>query len=456
MYRFDATSSVSETEYVDAMVQRVTDSMDEQLLPVEVFNDDRVFRAEMERIFTKTWVFLGFESEIPNRGDFVMRRLGLDRVILTRDSDGEIRVLNNHCRHRGTEVCHEDRGNTRIFKCPYHGWAYKNNGDWAGAPLVNEAYGERLDPREWGLLRAPRVETLHGFIFASLNPDVPTLREHLGDACWVFDAIFGLHPDGLEVLGPPEVFVVKADWKSGAENFAGDAYHVGTTHWSNTLAEFIPGLNNVSTHAHGYDFGNGNSFIGHSLPKLIAPPFSMWGYPPEVREQFTLDQLDEVQLEMINERPPTIGTFFPNLSYLRFPQPAQPGEFPVPFTNIRQWQPVAPGVMELWTWELEYTCVPEAMKEKTYLAGQYGFGSGGVFEQDDTVVWEGIAKAGRSPWNQAEGVKLHYRQKRTGKDPDWKGKGDFYPSIFGEYLQEAFWRRWAQDMSTNASKEASK
>ena len=194
-----------------------------------------------------------------------------------------------------------------------------------------------------GLLRAPKVESLFGFIFASLSEDVPPLREYLGDAVWAFEAVVNLHPDGMEVLAQPEVFTVKADWKNGAENFAGDAYHVGTTHYSNTLSGFIPGLNNVSVVAHGYDFGNGNSFIGHSIADLIAPQFTMWGYPPEVRDLFDLDRLDDVQREMIENRPPTIGTFFPNFSYLRFPQPANPGEMPIPFTNIRVWQPVAPA-----------------------------------------------------------------------------------------------------------------
>ncbi|WOQ18280.1 aromatic ring-hydroxylating oxygenase subunit alpha [Raineyella sp. W15-4] len=448
MHRYQSPSP-DDAAYIDAVVDRVEASLDESLLPVDIFNDDRIFAAEMQRIFTKNWVFMGHESEIPNKGDFVMRRIGVDRVILVRDSTGTIRVLNNHCRHRGTEICHEDSGNTSVFKCPYHGWAYKNDGDWAGAPLMKDAYGEKLDARDWGLLRAPKVETLFGFVFASLSEDVPPLREALGDAVWAFEAIFNLHEDGVEVLGPPEVFTVKADWKNGAENFAGDAYHVGTTHYSNTLDGFIPGLNNVAVAAHGYDFGNGNSFIGHSIHELIAPPFTLWGYPEEVRSQFQFDRLDDVQREMIENRPPTIGTIFPNLSYLRFPQPYKENEWPIPFTNIRVWQPVAPGVMELWTWEFEYTCAPQEYKDKAYLAGQYGFGSGGVFEQDDTVVWEGIAKAGKSSWAREAGMRLHLRQKRNGPDPEWQGPGRYYESILGEYLQEEFYRRWVKEMRSH-------
>lgn len=447
MLNYDLIYSGDRDAFLDNLCQRVEAGMDQGLLPVEVFRDDTVFRAEMERIFTRNWIFVAHTSEIPNKGDFVLRRLGLDKVIITRDNSGEINVLLNHCRHRGSEICHHDKGNASTFKCPYHGWVYRNNGDWAGAPHLEDAYGGPLDKKEWGLLRTPRVEVLHGFIFTSLSDKVPPLREYLGGAAWMFDAIFGLHPDGMRVLKEPERFIVKADWKSGAENFSGDAYHVSTAHLSASLSNFIPAVNEVSSVACAYDFGNGNSFIGHDLPKLIHPMFEMWGYPPEFREQFDLSGLDETQIEMITNKPPTIGTIFPNFSYLRFPQPAVPGEMPVPFTSIRVWQPVAPGVMELWNYELEYAFLPDEFIEKCYMAGQFGFGSGGIFEQDDTAVWEGIAKAASSPWNRAKGTQLHYQQKREPIDETWKGPGNFHPSVYGESSQEAFWRRWLKEMA---------
>ncbi|MNZ50126.1 Naphthalene 1,2-dioxygenase subunit alpha [compost metagenome] len=446
MFNYDLIYPGDRDSFLDNLCGRVEKGLDEGLLPVEVFRDDTVFRAEMERIFARTWVFVAHASEIPNKGDFVLRRLGLDKVIVTRDDSGEINVMLNHCRHRGTEVCHHDKGNARTFKCPYHGWAYRNNGDWAGAPHLKDAYGGPLDKKEWGLLRTPRLEVLHGFIFAALSEDVPPLREHLGPAAWMFDAIFGLHPDGMKVIKEPERFIVKADWKSGAENFSGDAYHVSTAHLSASLSEFIPGVNQVSSVACAYDMGNGNSFIGHALPKLIGPEFEFWGYPKEYRDQFDLSNLDETQIEMLKTLPPTIGTLFPNFSYLRFPQPDRPGAMPVPFTSIRVWQPVSPGVMELWNYELEYAFLPDEFVEKCYMAGQFGFGSGGIFEQDDTAVWEGIAKVGNSPWTRSKGMKLHYQQKREGADPTWKGPGLFYPAVYGENCQEEFWRRWLKDM----------
>lgn len=452
MYKFDAVPSGGESDDLDDLVRRVGAGMDQGLLPVEVFCDDKVFRAEMQRIFGRVWVFVAHESELAKSGDFVLRKIGLDTVIVTRDDEGKVNVMLNHCRHRGSEVCHEDAGNTRHFKCPYHGWIYNLKGEFAGAPHLKDAYETSPDKKAWGLRRAPQVDSLHGFIFACLSEETPPLRECLGDAVKVLDAILGLHPAGMRVVAPPERFTVRADWKSGAENFCGDAYHVSTTHLSAGLSEFIPDVRQVSTIARALDCGDANSFIAHEITQW-GPMFEYWAYPQEVVEQFDFSGLDPAMRELIRKSPPTIGTIFPNFSYLRFPQPAVAGGRPYPFTSIRLWQPVSPGVMELWNFQFEYACVDEATTREGYLAGVYGFGSGGIFEQDDTAVWEGIAKAARSPWNRKDHVMLHYQQKRVDPDPDWKGPGKFYRNIYGERLQEGFWRRWVKEMQAPGGRQ---
>lgn len=446
MYKFSPVSSGGAQDDLSQLIRQVQTDMDQGLLPVDVFCDDNVFRAEMTRIFGRVWVFVAHESEIPKNGDYVLRKIGIDTVIVARDETGQIGVMLNHCRHRGTEVCHEDMGNTKHFKCPYHGWAYNLKGEFAGAPHYAEAYGKPLDRKAWGLRRAPRVESLHGFIFACLSQDVAPLREYLGEAAQIFDAIFGLHPQGMKVIAPPERFTVRADWKSGAENFCGDAYHVSTAHVSAGLSEFIPDVRQVSVIARALDTGEANSFIAHEITQW-GPMFENWGYPPEMVAQFDFSKIDPALRELIRKSPPTIGTIFPNFSYLRFPQPCAPGGRPFPFTSIRMWQPVAPGVMELWNWQFEWACADESIHRESYAGGVFGFGSGGIFEMDDTAVWEGIAKAASSPWNRSENTKLHYQQKRIEPNPEWQGPGEFYDNIYGERLQEGFWRRWVKEMT---------
>lgn len=447
MFRYQPVNTASDIGLVADICDRVDTGLDEGLLPVEVFEDETIFRAEMERIFTRSWVFLGHESEIPKSGDFVRRTIGLDPVILTRGSKGEINVMLNQCRHRGTKVCHEDRGNASHFKCPYHGWIYKNNGDFVGAPDMQAAYGGRDRVKDWGLLMAPRVELLHGLIFACLSEDVGDLRTELGGAAWMLDAIFDLHPGGMRVLAPPQRSVIRADWKSGAENFAGDSYHVGTAHESAQIAARSgSNVRDTGDRSRGFLFGNGHSFVGHTLPDWFGEAYKYWGYTPEQLAEFDLSKLDEAQIKMLETVPPTIGTIFPNLSFLRFPGAPTPGAAPVAFTDLRLWQPLEPGVMEMWHWQLEFDFMPDEVKEASYLAGQYGFGPGGLVEADDTVLWEGPASAARSPWSRRLGLSHNYKQKRVAPDPEWTGPGQFFSTTYGEYLQEGFWRRWVKDM----------
>ena len=352
-----------------------------------------------------------------------------------------------HCPHRGSHVCQEDYGNASHFKCPYHGWVFKNDGSFVGAPEMQAAYGGRLNASEWGLRRAPKVDSIHGFIFACLSEEAESLRDCLGGAAWMFDAIFGLHPDGVKALAPPERFILHADWKSGAENFVGDTYHIGTAHHSVTLTGYLPGdVREGGQYAHGFLFENGHEFLGYRLPEWFGPPFKYWGFPEELASQFDLSAVDETQRELLVTVPPSVGTIFPNFSYLRMPEPPGPGEFPIPNTDIRVWSPIAPGVMEVWHWQFNFAFMPEEYQRKAYLSGQYTFGAGGIFEQDDMTIWEGASKAAQSPWNRKVGAELNYQQKRPEPNPDWKGPGQFFDTYYGEYLQAGFWKQWLKMM----------
>ena len=432
---------------LENLLDRVANGLEEGLLPVEVFNDDDVFQAEMERIFAQTWVFVAHESEIPQKGDFVLRRIGLDPVIVSRDDSGKINVMSSYCRHRGTQVCLTDHGNTTHFKCPYHGWTYKNNGDWAGAPHAREAYGGQLDAKKWGLLKAPRVDIHQGFIFASLAESGPTLKEHLGGAGWVMDAICGLHSKGLRVMGPPERYQVRADWKNGADNFSGDCYHIDTAHWSNELTGYFSGTRENNEVSRRLVLEGGHGFLCHALEEMMGPFGEYWGYPPQVKANFDFSVLDDQQRRLLKENPPTIGNIFPNLSYIRMPGTSAAGRPPAAYTSFRQWQPIAPGLLEVWNWQFTWDFMSEEDSQDSYAAGQYVFSSAGMFEQDDTVVWEGAPRAASSVWNRKEGVMFNYQQGVGGAvkretDPNWKGPGEFYRDGYGEFGQLGFYKQW--------------
>ena len=67
-----------------------------------VYYDPGVFEEELEKIWYRDWIYVAHESEIPEPGDYVTRRIGLQPVIVSRDEDRAVHLLLNRCMHRGT------------------------------------------------------------------------------------------------------------------------------------------------------------------------------------------------------------------------------------------------------------------------------------------------------------------------------------------------------------------
>ena len=203
------------------------------MIPAEIYSDPGLFDLEKERVFGKAWIFLAHESELPDPGDYVVRQIVDDSFIVSRDENGIVRVLFNMCLHRGMQVCRSEFGNTSHFRCPYHAWTYKNSGELTGVPFHGDAYGGDAGLRREGvtLLPAPRVGIYDGLIFSSLSDEGPTLPEYLGGFRFYLDFYLKQSGAGPEV-SPPQRFRIKANWKIGAENFAGDTYHTPHTHAS--------------------------------------------------------------------------------------------------------------------------------------------------------------------------------------------------------------------------------
>jgi benzoate/toluate 1,2-dioxygenase alpha subunit len=99
-----------------------------------VHTDPQVFAAEMAHIFEQSWVYLAHESELPQPGDYKTAAVGRLPVIVSRADNGQIHVLLNICRHRGSVVCRAERGKAQYFRCPYHNWVCRNNGALVGIP----------------------------------------------------------------------------------------------------------------------------------------------------------------------------------------------------------------------------------------------------------------------------------------------------------------------------------
>jgi phenylpropionate dioxygenase-like ring-hydroxylating dioxygenase large terminal subunit len=194
----------------------------------KVYTDQRIFELELERIFSTTWVYIGHESEIPSPGDYQTRSIASTPVLLVRGVDQNVRVLINRCRHRGAQVCETNSGNTKLFRCWYHGWVYDTTGALIEVSDM-EGYGNRLDTSTMGLTPVPRVDSYRGFFFASLAPQGESLKDHLGSATDMIDLLVDASPTGkILVDGGTNRTEYRGNWKLVGM----DGYHTPFVHAS--------------------------------------------------------------------------------------------------------------------------------------------------------------------------------------------------------------------------------
>jgi 3-phenylpropionate/trans-cinnamate dioxygenase alpha subunit len=127
------------------------------LISPHVFSSQEVYELELQRVFSKSWLFLAHDSQIPNPGDFFSTYMGADPVMIVRQADGSVAAFLNACRHRGMKVCRADEGNSKAFTCTYHGWSYDTAGRLINVPNRDEVYST-LDMSLWGLKPVSRLD----------------------------------------------------------------------------------------------------------------------------------------------------------------------------------------------------------------------------------------------------------------------------------------------------------
>ncbi len=203
--------------------------------PGTVYVDEGVFRQELEKLFFRHWLNVGHLSQIPNVGDFFTREVGPESLLFVRGSDGMARGFYNVCRHRGTRIVTDARGEKlRSIVCPYHAWTYSTEGKLVGAPHTDAL--EDFDKEDFGLYPV-RTDTWGGFLWANLDPRAEPLRDAIAPliartARWDVDRLR---------LGAKHDYEVNANWKILAENYS-ECYHCAPIH---------PGLNRVTPYFTG-------------------------------------------------------------------------------------------------------------------------------------------------------------------------------------------------------------
>ena len=157
---------------VDAVERQLREN---RSFPIHTYYDPDVYEFELEAIFHRRWQYFGLLERVANPGDVLVGMVGRVPVVVTRDKDGSLHGFVNICRHRGFRVVEDDTQRCNLLVCRYHKWAYKLNGELAGAPDSDKE--PDFDPSVLSLVPV-RVDTWGPAIFVNPDKDAGPLRDH--------------------------------------------------------------------------------------------------------------------------------------------------------------------------------------------------------------------------------------------------------------------------------------
>jgi nitrite reductase/ring-hydroxylating ferredoxin subunit len=396
--------------------------------------------------------------------------MGEDLVIASRDRQGEVHVLLNVCTHRGMRVALGEQGNTAVHKCIYHGWAFRPNGDFIGAPVEKEQmHGTICSKAELGLKKA-RVHLYGGLIFATWNIEGPSFDDYLGGAKFYFDMLWNRTDRGLEVLGPPQKVSIDCNWKCSGEQSGGDGFHTLTLHrWlvesgmhgaadgsdGSDPSDLAPAMYGVNVSANGHNarcipvdmtFKMAKNMSAKNLSteeklNVLPPP----GITPELVPQL-YQHLSRKQIDLLVHAAPQVGGIFPNLNFLFVYAPQPDGEM-LGAMAIHIIVPRGPDRSEFWTWMFAEKDCPQHIKDKMLRNGVQQVGTSGLIEQDDTDTWPHITLASRGARAKRDMTLKYQAILGENRPPDWPGGGKVFSGFSKDDTQWEWWLAYRAAMT---------
>lgn len=200
-------------------------------VPIARYTDPAFYELELQRVFKRSWLFVGHTSQWPESGSYLVPDIPIAPMIVVRGRDGRIRAFLNACRHRGAPVVRDRAGCAKHLVCQFHSWSYNLDGTLAGVPERSEFVDLDLDAR--ALVEIP-CQAWGDMIFVNLDPAAPTLADWLA-------TIGVVHHDIAAAPGLRRIdtmtYEQDCNWKVTVDAFLED-YHVKTVH-RETLAGML-------------------------------------------------------------------------------------------------------------------------------------------------------------------------------------------------------------------------
>lgn len=381
-----------------------------------LYTDPEIFDLEMERIWGRSWIYIGHESQVPEPGDYVTLKLGRIPVVMVRDKEYKVHVLHNRCGHKGAKVVDKPCGKIAGFRCCYHGWTYRLDGKLLGVPHLAgyEGTGFDKDDPQYSMQKLARYDCHRGFVFATLDPAAPDLLTWMGGAAAVMDNLCDRAPEGeVEAAGGILRYAHECNWKPFLENL-NDTMHPMIVHRSvvdaaedymKTLppdsprrdeAEILPPFG--QSYEYMEDMGITGFRYGHHYD----------GGQHSIHKDYTLDP--DYEAAMIKaygkERMHEILSFnthntlyYPSLTIKSAIQ------------NIRVVRPVAYNKTVIETHSFRLKGAPDSMLQRTLLYSRLINANGSMVGSDDLVAYERIQQGLESTGS--DWVEMH---RNYGKD----------------------------------------
>jgi Rieske 2Fe-2S family protein len=204
-------------------------------LPARYYTDPDLFRDELERFYCQTWICAGRANQVPAPGDYFLREIAGESIIITRDASNSLRAFFNVCRHRGTRICARAEGHfPGRIQCGYHGWTYGLDGGLIGAPHAHDGFCREEYP-----LNRVHSDVWDGHIFINLNSQPAPLATQLEDLPQKFQ-----HWQMAELRTHRRIeYEVKANWKLIMLNYS-ECLHCPILHPAlNAITDYLSGQN---------------------------------------------------------------------------------------------------------------------------------------------------------------------------------------------------------------------
>ena len=221
-------------------------------LPNECYIADDMFKHERATLFKKSWAAIGFGKDIAKPGmvkplDF----LGIP-LLMVRNADGEIKVFQNVCRHRGMILVDKEQQLRGPITCPYHAWSYDLDGKLKRTPHVGGPdidSHESVKPCDLSLIGV-RAHLWRDIVFVNIDGKAPAFEKASANLI----KRWGEFEQPLVHGGKDSSisFTLACNWKLAVENYC-EAYHLPFVH---------PELNTYSRLEDHYNIMDDSGFAG--------------------------------------------------------------------------------------------------------------------------------------------------------------------------------------------------